>query len=51
MASNGIEMSNFDSKTLNGLRGLASLHVFLFHLLAYTTKQEFYIYGNVSFLL
>ena len=49
MGSNGIEMPNFDSKPLNGLRGLASLHVLMFHALVYTTKQEFYIYGNVSF--
>ena len=51
MDSNGIEMPNFDSKPLNGLRGLASLHVLMFHSLVYTTKQEFYIYGNVSFFI
>ena len=50
MGSNGIEMPNFDSKPLNGLRGLASLHVLLFHSVVHTTKQEIYVYGNVSFI-
>ena len=47
MGSNGKEMTNFDSKPLNGLRGLASFHVLVFHSLLYTTKEEFSIYGQV----
>ena len=50
MGSNGKEMPNFDSKPLNGLRGLASFHVLVFHSLVYTTKEEFSIYGQVIYL-
>lgn len=37
----------FDSKPLNGLRGLAALHILVFHSLHYTTKEDISIYGQV----
>ena len=41
------EVLYFDSKPLNGLRGLAALHILIFHSLWYT-EYKFHIYGNVS---
>ena len=41
------EVLYFDSKPLNGLRGLAALHILIFHSLWYT-EDKFHIYGNVS---
>ena len=38
----------FDSNALNGLRGLAALHILLFHALFYT-EYRFNIYGQVSY--
>lgn len=40
------EVLHFDSKPLNGLRGLAALHILIFHSLWYT-EHRIHIYGNV----
>ena len=40
------EVLHFDSKPLNGLRGLAALHILIFHSLWYT-EYRIHIYGNV----
>ena len=42
--NNGI---SFDSTALNGLRGLASIHIMLFHAFLYS-GWHFNIYGHVS---
>ena len=42
------EVLHFDSKPLNGLRGLAALHILIFHSLWYT-EHRIHIYGNVRF--
>ena len=42
------EVLHFDSKPLNGLRGLAALHILIFHSLWYT-EHKIHIYGNVRF--
>ena len=39
----------FDSKALNGLRGLASLHIVLFHGLLYS-EAKIVIYAQVKHL-
>ena len=41
----------FDSKSLNGLRGIASLHILVYHALLKTTFEGFNTYGQVSFEL
>ena len=40
------EVLHFDSEPLNGLRGLAALHILIFHSLWYT-EYRIHIYGNV----
>ena len=49
MQAEEIEKRNilvFDSKALNGLRGVAAAHILLFHSLWYSNKS-FNIYGQV----
>ena len=49
-AENGLKPTSsvrFDSKALNGLRGLAAFHICLFHVLSYSTL-EINIYAQVT---
>ena len=40
----------FDSTALNGLRGIAALHILVYHALLKTTYERFNTYGQVSTL-
>ena len=38
---------HFDSTALNGLRGIAALHILVYHALLKTTYEGFNTYGQV----